>query len=125
MIVGIGLDTTILSRFTKFVQNKKFIDRILTIGEKIDFESIEEGKRANFLAKRFSGKEAFAKALGIGIGAGFSFKGVEILKTQQNAPYIKILDEKILLKAQSALISFSDELVGGEVLISSVVILQK
>lgn len=125
MIIGIGLDTTILGRFSRFSQDERFINRILTKEEQIEFKSIQEYKKADFLAKRFCGKEAFSKALGCGVGADFSFQSVEILKTEKNAPFIKILDVKILPKTASALISFSDETLKGEVLISSVVILQK
>jgi holo-[acyl-carrier protein] synthase len=124
MIVGLGLDTTILSRFTNLINNKRFIKRILTTQEESEFYNIKECRRANFLAKRFSGKEAFAKALGTGIGGVCSFKSIAILKTTQNAPFIIILDEKISQKISTSFIAFSDEKLGNETIISSVVILQ-
>jgi holo-[acyl-carrier protein] synthase len=129
MIVGVGLDTTILSRFNNLLINDRFLNRILTKQEMEDFFATSDSKKVNFLAKRFSGKEAFAKALGFGVGGFFSFKSIEILKTSYNAPFIRIIDEKIAEKITSSLISFSDEKLpsslGEEVLISSVVILQK
>ena len=125
MIAGIGLDTTILSRFDKLKINDRFLKRVLTENELQDFYLSKDEKKANFLAKRFSGKEAFAKALGVGVGKFFSFKSIEILKTSNNAPFIRILDEEIAIEIASSFISFSDEKLSSEVIISSVVILQK
>ena len=43
----------------------------------------------NSLAKRFSAKEAFAKALGCGIGK-IGFQDIEILNNELKEPYINI-----------------------------------
>jgi holo-[acyl-carrier protein] synthase len=125
MIVGIGIDTTLLSRFLPLSSNEKFIKRILTLTEEEDFKLLPLEQKANFLAKRFAGKEAFAKALGTGIGKEFNFKSIAILKNLQNAPFIKILDETLLTKISTAFISFADENINTEKLISAFVVLQK
>ena len=41
----------------------------------------------NYYAKRFSAKEAYAKAAGTGISSGVSFQSMEILNNVQGAPY--------------------------------------
>lgn len=47
------------------------------------------GRRAESLAGRFAAKEAVVKALGCGIGE-VSWKDVEILGDEQNAPVLKL-----------------------------------
>ena len=125
MIVGIGSDITQLNRFKKFVHNKRFIDRLLTADEKIFFSQVPSQKKTNFLAKRFSGKEAFSKALGTGIGEVCSFQSLQILKDKNNAPFIEVLNSGLNKKFQFSFISFSDEKIDKNVLISSIVILEK
>ncbi len=125
MIAGIGIDTALLSRFQKFSDNKRFVKRILTKNELEIFTSLKNDKKANFLAKRFSGKEACAKALGCGIGKEFSFQDIEILKNEFNAPFINILSQKLHESLLKFFISFSDEKINKEVMIYSIVITEK
>lgn len=125
MIFGIGLDTTTLSRFEDLAENEKFINRILTEREKEDFYALSQNKKANFLAKRFSAKEAFAKALGTGISATFGFHSISIIKTKENAPKIVMNDERLKANFTECFVSFSDEKLGKDKLISSIVILEK
>jgi len=124
MIIGIGIDTALVGRFAKLTSNARFINRILTTNEIEDFNNTKEDRKANFLAKRFSGKEAFAKALGCGIGKKCSFLDVEILKNDFNAPFI-VKHDKFLKVFSSSFISFSDEASNDDILISSVVVLEK
>lgn len=49
----------------------------------------------NFLAKRFAAKEAFAKAIGLGIGRGINFEDVEIYNDSLGAPRLAILNDKV------------------------------
>lgn len=125
MIFGIGLDITTISRFKDLTENEKFINRILTQIEKEDFYILPQSKKANFLAKRFSAKEAFSKALGTGICSTFSFHSISIVKTPENAPKILINDENLKTNFTQCFISFSDEKVENNKLISSIVILEK
>ena len=67
MILGIGCDVLDIKRFQKAC-NTAFIKRVFTDSES-NFANTLKGKRkTNFLAKRFAGKEALAKACGTGIG---------------------------------------------------------
>lgn len=83
MITGIGIDIIELNRIEEMiVRQKKFIDRILTTVEKADFEKLSDRRKVEFLAGRFAAKEAFAKAVGTGIGKELSFLDIEV---QSNA----------------------------------------
>ncbi len=66
----------------------KFISRILSLSE-IDLYNTK-GRKVEFVAGRFSGKEAIAKAIGCGIGDQLSFADIEILPDKNGKPYVKI-----------------------------------
>ncbi|MBB5325998.1 holo-[acyl-carrier protein] synthase [Anoxybacillus tepidamans] len=87
MIVGIGIDIVELERVQKLMeQNERFIHRILTEKEKSIFYSLSNGRKVEFLAGRFAAKEAYAKALGTGIGKSISFQDVEIMNDEYGKP---------------------------------------
>jgi holo-[acyl-carrier protein] synthase len=96
MIKGIGIDIIELERIRKSMENKRFIDRILTEKEKQNFLLLQsETRKVEFLAGRFAAKEAFAKAMGTGIGT-LSFQDIEVMNDENGAPYIHVqLDEKM------------------------------
>lgn len=88
MIAGIGIDIIELDRISKLVDDKKFIDRILTKAEKERFMKLSNQRRVEFLAGRFAVKEAFSKAMGTGIGKELSFTDIEVTTTDKGRPVI-------------------------------------
>ena len=82
-IFGIGVDIIDIYRFEK-VNLQRFAKRILTQKELVDFENAKNKK--NFIAKKFSVKEAVAKAFGVGIGKNLSFYDIEISKDEAGKP---------------------------------------
>ncbi len=101
MILGIGNDLISVSRIQNllFKFEEKFEEKIFTQSEIAKAKLIKIGDenfspRAAFYAKRFAAKEAFAKALGLGIGRGVDFKDIEIDNDQFGKPFIKILNGK-------------------------------
>ncbi|KAA0544576.1 holo-ACP synthase [Bacillus sp. BGMRC 2118] len=89
MIQGIGIDIIELSRIQQLAdRTDKFVDRILTYQEKVKYESLSGKRRIEFLAGRFSAKEAFSKAMGTGIGKEMSFLDIEISQDENGKPYI-------------------------------------
>lgn len=78
-LIEIARIETVLSR-----QGNAWLERIFTPAE-LDYC----GKRAESLAGRWAAKEAVAKALGSGIG-DVSWKEIEILGDEQNAPVLKL-----------------------------------
>jgi holo-[acyl-carrier protein] synthase len=97
MILGIGIDTVSINRIEKLASEfgDKFFKKIFT-----DFEiNIAQSKKISssrnlFYAKRFAAKEAFSKAIGLGIGRGINFKDIEIDNDKLGKPFIKILNKK-------------------------------
>jgi holo-[acyl-carrier protein] synthase len=89
MIKGIGLDVTEIERITvAHDRSSKFKDRILTTQEIKRFEKLSETRQLEFLAGRFAAKEAFAKALGTGIGKSCSFHDIEVLPNEVGKPML-------------------------------------
>ena len=91
VIKGIGIDIIELDRIEKAVfKNKRFPARILTNNELNIYEDFSTDKRkVEFLAGRFAVKEAFAKALGTGIGK-VSFQDIEVLPNEAGSPCLSV-----------------------------------
>lgn len=89
MIEGIGLDVIDIDRIKRAYEKKpRFADRILTMGEYKIFNELSGHRQIEFLAGRFAVKEAFSKALGIGIGK-VKFADIEVLKDKTSGkPYV-------------------------------------
>ena len=89
MIKGIGMDIVEISRIEALLKRKpNFARRILTEREMASFNERSERRRAEYLAGRFSAKEAYSKAAGTGIGAALSFLDIEISHTPEGKPLI-------------------------------------
>ena len=87
MIVGHGIDIEELASIAGAVERHDgFVKRVLTGSEMERFNSLKGRKQIEFLAGRWSAKEAFAKALGTGIGK-LSFQDLEVLNNEKGAPY--------------------------------------
>ena len=77
-------------------QLKKRLEFPYSWGKK---QSEEDDKKTAFFAKRFAAKEAFSKAIGLGIGRGIDFKDIEVINDDLGKPKINILNNKeIFLK---------------------------
>ncbi|MDN6194779.1 MAG: holo-ACP synthase [Alkalibacterium sp.] len=88
MIVGIGLDVVEIDRIKKaYIKNKRFAHKVLTNEEFKLFSGLKGKRQYEFLAGRFSVKEAFAKAMGTGIGK-VSFLDVELLPDPLGKPIV-------------------------------------
>ena len=111
-ILGIGTDIIEKSRIKKLLKNKNFIKRIFTPSE-ITLSKKVNNKISHY-SKRFAAKEAFAKALGLGISKGISFREISIVNKKNGSPYIELLGKtKIisnnLIKKKKIYLSLSDE----------------
>ena len=95
MIIGIGVDTINISRVKSVIERKgedEFLKRNYTDTEsKIAKNIANDKKRVAHLAKRFAAKEAFAKALGTGIGK-IRFTDIGIANDSLGKPFF-ILEE--------------------------------
>ena len=87
MIVGHGIDIEELASIEGAVtRHKGFANRVLTAKEMERFSSLKERRQIEYLAGRWSAKEAFSKAMGTGIGK-LTFQDLEVLNNERGVPY--------------------------------------
>ena len=117
MIYGIGTDLCQISRIQAALvrYGARFSKRILGSSEWQVYqhrEALASGKGLNYLATRFSAKEAFAKAMGWGLRAPMTWHRCEILNKPNGQPYLHLHDELATWFEQHQLlghVSVSDE----------------
>ena len=113
MTLAIGTDIVEIVRIAEVLerQGERFIDRILSPSEKLQYQSHSDG--VAFVAKRFAAKEAIAKALGTGIGHGVSFQDMVISTDKKGAPIAELSNGAAdIMQARGGvkmLISLADE----------------
>ena len=87
MIVGHGIDIEALASIQNAVEKREgFAQRVLTDKEMERFSSLKGRRQVEYLAGRWSAKEAFSKAIGTGIGK-LGFQDLEVLNNERGAPY--------------------------------------
>ncbi len=89
MIQGIGLDIVETSRIERLLEryHHQFIKLILTEKETVIFTNIKnQQRRVEWLAGRFSAKEAISKAIGTGIQKRLTLKDIEVMPTENGQP---------------------------------------
>ncbi len=91
-IYGIGCDIINVDRIEKVYKKlgEKFCQRILTDLE-LTYAPNNYPNFIRYLAKRYSAKEAYSKAIGSGIGKIISFKQIEIMNYDSGQPYFNNL----------------------------------
>lgn len=94
MIDNIGVDIIENARFEDFVNNERKLERILSPDEMNCLSKIiDRSRQLEYIASRFSSKEALFKA-----GLRFDFNKVSILNDEYGKPYVKEdLGMKILI----------------------------
>lgn len=98
MIIGHGIDIQHFATIERLMnKDHRFAERVLTKNELMLFNRYEYTQRLEFLGGRWAVKEAFAKALGTGIGNQVSFQSLEVLKNENGSPKIvqSIFDGKV------------------------------
>ncbi|RHW47763.1 holo-ACP synthase [Bombilactobacillus bombi] len=114
MIQGLGIDITEIERvWQASLRTKGFIQRVLTPAEITVYNQYTGQRQKEFLAGRFSAKEAFSKAMGTGIGK-VKFQDLTVLNDEQGQPYIEqqLYSGKVLIS-----ISHTDDYVLTEVIL--------
>ena len=87
MSIGIGVDISKVSRFEKWVKDEKMIPRFFNAAEINNCRSIQSA--CEHYAARFAAKEAFGKALGVGL-AGYDMKDIYIVNDENGRPELKV-----------------------------------
>ena len=113
-ILGIGVDIVQNKRIKDLIKNKIFINR--TFGKKEIMISKKFFDKTNYFAKRFSAKEALAKALGTGFRNNLNLKDIQILNDKLGKPYFlktkkidTIIFRKFKIRKYDLFLSISDE----------------
>ncbi|ATH79090.1 MULTISPECIES: holo-ACP synthase [Halomonadaceae] len=113
MIVGIGSDIARVARFSQALERhgERFAERILGQQEQQVWRA--KGCPVAYLAKRFAAKEAFVKALGLGLRQGMQWGDIQVLNDALGKPGLHLHGEAQRLFAASgaatAHITLSDE----------------
>lgn len=89
-IAGLGVDLARVDRFRRLLTEEKrgVVDRIFTAGEKE--YSLAKKDPAPYLAVRFAAKEAFLKALGLGLRRGITWHDMEVVKDELGCPSLSL-----------------------------------
>jgi holo-[acyl-carrier protein] synthase len=89
-IVGIGTDLARIGRFQRFLEGDRqpVLARLFTAGELA--YALPKKNPAPHLAARFAAKEAFLKALGLGLREGISWQDLEVVNDSLGCPALLI-----------------------------------
>ena len=95
MIHGIGTDICDIRRLRATLARRgdRFADKVLGPDELLTFHARRtrvEARGVSYLATRFSAKEAFSKAIGLGLHMPMTWRACEILNRPSGAPYIRL-----------------------------------
>ncbi|KIH77096.1 holo-[acyl-carrier protein] synthase [Geoalkalibacter ferrihydriticus] len=85
-IIGVGTDLAQIGRFRGLLEQEKVavIARIFTAGERE--YALAKKDPAPHLAARFAAKEAFLKALGLGLRRGMTWQDIEVVRDDLGKP---------------------------------------
>ncbi|HZX29518.1 MAG TPA: holo-ACP synthase [Telluria sp.] len=116
MIYGIGTDIVQISRVEQaLARSERFAEKVLGPEELAKFRARRarnEQRGLRFLATRFSAKEAFSKAIGLGMRMPMTWRSVQILNAPSGKPVVVCsgaLDEFMRHNKLSAQVTLSDE----------------
>jgi len=116
MIYGIGTDIVQISRVQAALgRNERFAEKILGPEELVKFHARRaknEIRGLRFLATRFSAKEAFSKAIGLGMRMPMTWRSAQMLNAPSGKPVIVCsgaLEEFMQQNKLTAQVTISDE----------------
>ncbi len=112
MIHGVGTDVVAIARLGELYQRhpQRTLDKLLAPAERLEFAAVTDAAR--FLAKRFAAKEAFAKALGLGVRPPATLPAITVSHDALGKPffsYAEALADYLAERGLSAHLSISDE----------------
>ncbi|HVL57864.1 MAG TPA: holo-ACP synthase [Burkholderiaceae bacterium] len=120
MIYGIGTDIVVVSRIERLLERhgERFARRVLGPDEMREYlrrlgrGSAGAARAARYLAKRFAAKEAFSKALGLGLRAPMTLLSLQVLNAPGGRPVAVARNALAPFLAENRLVahvSLSDE----------------
>src|SRR5712675_73800 len=92
-IIGHGIDAVEVARIKEKLESptKRWAEKIYSDDARAQADAPPLHYR--YFASRFAGKEAVVKALGTGFAGDITWRGIEILRRESGAPYIRLCDE--------------------------------
>lgn len=117
MIYGIGTDICDVRRIATTLARRgdRFAEKVLGPDELLVFRQRRarvEARGIAYLATRFSAKEAFSKAVGLGMRMPMTWRACEILNERSGKPYVRLSGELAAwfeARGLAALVSVTDE----------------
>ncbi len=120
MIYGIGTDIVIIARIERLIERwgDRFPRRVLGPDELVEYQRrLGRGGHgpayaARYLAKRFAAKEAFSKAIGLGLRGPMTLLSLQTLNVKGGKPVLRPRKELVNWLAERNLVghvSLSDE----------------
>ncbi|MDR2365888.1 MAG: holo-ACP synthase [Zoogloeaceae bacterium] len=114
MIYGTGVDIVAVARLTALYarHGEMGLDKILSTAEQEEFQSVGEDNRGRFLARRWAAKEAFGKALGVGLRPPATLTAISVTHDAMGKPGFAFSPELQARMAELELrahLSISDE----------------
>jgi holo-[acyl-carrier protein] synthase len=117
LIYGIGTDICDITRIAKALERhgERFAQRVLGPHEIEVFRTRRakvEARGVAYLATRFSAKEAFSKAIGMGMRSPMTWQNCEVVKAASGKPEIRLhgaLQDWFESRRLTAQVSVSDE----------------
>jgi len=117
MIYGIGTDICDVRRIAATLARRgdRFADKVLGPSEILVYRARRSKVAARgvaYLASRFSAKEAFSKAIGLGMHSPMTWRACEVLNERSGKPFIRLHGELAAwfeARGLSAHVSVSDE----------------
>ncbi|MBE0500172.1 MAG: holo-ACP synthase [Desulfuromonadales bacterium] len=102
-VAGIGTDLTQISRFSRFIEQEKnaLLDRLFTASEQA--YAMPKRNPAVHLAARFAAKEAFLKALGLGLREGISWHDMNVVHDALGKPSLQLSGRALEIFEQRSL----------------------
>src|SRR5262245_22510645 len=89
-IIGHGIDVVKVAGIKEELDSptKKWTERFCSTDEREQADASPMHYR--YYAGRFAGKEAVAKALGTGFAGDITWRGIEVLRRENGAPYVRL-----------------------------------
>jgi holo-[acyl-carrier protein] synthase len=121
-IIGHGIDAVKIADITTDVDspNMRWAEQFCSAAEREYAGTTLD--RYRYYASCFAGKEAVAKALGTGFSGDITWRGIEILRQESGAPYVRVRDEVSALATRLGIkdwlisISYFDEVAMASVI---------
>ena len=121
-IIGYGIDAVKIADIKAEVDspNKRWAEQFCSADERECAGTTPA--RYRYFASCFAAKEAVVKAIGTGFAGDITWRGIEILRRDSGAPYIRLRDEVLELAASMGItdwfisISYLDEVAMASVI---------